>query len=121
MKNNVPSLTRTLHCPAALGRSHPQSTSSRSSTKIATVFAALLTVIGTLCSSNVTAAVTGSTKFIPTFLVYFGGGPVLTTTDAPKLGRYDMIAIDRYRYQQVGGSTWSSIKAYNPNAQIYLY
>ena len=63
----------------------------------------------------------GSTKFIPTFLVYYGGGPALTSADAPKLAKFDLIDIDRFRYTQIGGATWSAIKAYNPDVQIYLY
>ena len=63
----------------------------------------------------------GSTKFIPTFLVYYGGGPALTAADAPKLAKFDLIDIDRFRYTQIGGGTWNAIKAYNPDVQIYLY
>jgi chitodextrinase len=63
----------------------------------------------------------GSTKFIPTFLVYYGGGPTLTAADAPKLAKFDLIDIDRFRYNQIGGNTWLSIKALNPEVQIYLY
>jgi len=62
-----------------------------------------------------------STKFIPTFLVYYGGGPALGTADAAKLAKYDLIDIDRFRYDSIGSNTWSSIKALNPNTQIYLY
>src|SRR2546423_1832700 len=67
------------------------------------------------------AAVTGSSKFIPTLLVYYGGGPMLTAADAPNLAKFDLIDIDRFRYDQVGSNTWASIKALNPNAEIYLY
>jgi len=62
-----------------------------------------------------------STKFIPTFLVYYGGGPTLGTADAAKLAKYDLIDIDRFRYNSIGSNTWSAIKAVNPNTQIYLY
>jgi chitodextrinase len=63
----------------------------------------------------------GSTKFIPTFLVYYGGGPTLTASDAPKLAKFDLIDIDRFRYNQIGGNTWQAVKALNPQTQIYLY
>jgi chitodextrinase len=63
----------------------------------------------------------GSTKFIPTFLVYYGGGPTLTAADAAKLAKFDLIDIDRFRYNQIGGNTWQAVKALNPQAQIYLY
>src|SRR6185295_14420914 len=62
-----------------------------------------------------------STKFIPTFLVYYGGGPTLGTADAAKLAKYDLIDIDRFRYNSIGSNTWAAIKAVNPNSQIYLY
>ncbi|HUS09604.1 MAG TPA: putative glycoside hydrolase [Pyrinomonadaceae bacterium] len=62
-----------------------------------------------------------STKFIPTFLVYYGGGPTLVSADAAKLAKYDMLDVDRSRYNSIGSNTWSAIKAINPNSQIYLY
>jgi hypothetical protein len=67
------------------------------------------------------AAQTGSTKFIPTFLIYYGGGPVLTAADAAKLAKFDLIDIDRFRYQNIAPNTWAAIKAINPSVQIYLY
>ena len=63
----------------------------------------------------------GSSKFIPTFLVYYGGGPTITSADVPKLAKYDLLDIDRFRYNNVGSNTWAAIKAINPNVQIYLY
>jgi hypothetical protein len=68
-----------------------------------------------------TGAQAQSTKFIPTFLVYYGGGPALTSSDTAKLAKYDMIDIDRFRYNSIGSNTWSAIKALNPNSKIYLY
>ena len=62
-----------------------------------------------------------STKFFPTFLVYYGGGPTLTSADVPKLAKYDMIDIDRFRYNDIGSNTWAAIKALNPNSRIFLY
>ena len=67
------------------------------------------------------AAQTASTKFIPTFLLYHGGGPALVATDAAKLAKFDLIDIDRVRYNNIGPNTWAAIKSLNPNAQIYLY
>jgi hypothetical protein len=66
-------------------------------------------------------AAAGSSKFIPTFLVYYGGGPKLVAGDEQKLAKYDLIDIDRYRYNQIGANTWVAIKALNPGVQIYLY
>jgi chitodextrinase len=67
------------------------------------------------------AAVTGSAKFIPTFIVYYGGGPGLVAGDEQKLARYDLIDIDRWRYSALAPTTWAAVKALNPNVQIYLY
>src|SRR5882672_3157461 len=67
------------------------------------------------------AAQTSPAKFIPTFLVYYGGGPALVSSDAAKLAKFDLIDIDRYRYQDIGPNTWAVIKAINPDVQIYLY
>ena len=66
-------------------------------------------------------AATGSTKFIPTFLFYYGGGPTLTAAHAPALAKFDLLDFDRFRYNQIAGNTWSAIKSINPNVQIYLY
>ena len=63
----------------------------------------------------------GSVKFIPTFLVYYGGGLSLVSGDAAKLAKFDLIDIDRFRYQDIGPNTWAAIKAINPDVQIYLY
>src|SRR6266850_3453977 len=67
------------------------------------------------------AAQTIPAKFIPTFLVYYGGGPALISSDAAKLAKFDLIDIDRFRYNDIGPNTWAAIKSINPNVQIYLY
>ncbi|MBI1942036.1 MAG: hypothetical protein HYS35_00095 [Betaproteobacteria bacterium] len=74
-----------------------------------------------LLSAPAAADVTGSTRFIPTFIVYYGGGPNLVAGDEQKLARYDLIDIDRWRYSALSPSTWAAVKALNPNVQIYLY
>src|SRR5436305_1604759 len=60
--------------------------------------AMILFALGALFSSVMSpaaaAAVTGSTRFIPTLLVYYGGGPVLTASDAARLAKYDLLDID---------------------------
>src|SRR5258708_29340625 len=74
---------------------------------------------------NITVATTPpgsrSPKFIPTFLVYYGGGPPFTAADAPALANFDLIDVDRFRYADIGPTTWAAIKALNPASQIYLY
>jgi hypothetical protein len=75
-------------------------------------------VLGAACP---VAAQTGSAKFIPTFLVYYGGGPKLVASDAAKLAKFDLIDIDRFRYNNIGPNTWAAIKAINPNVEIYVY
>jgi chitodextrinase len=78
----------------------------------------LALLVGAALASSVEAA---STKFIPTFLVYYGGGPKLVAGDEQRLAKYDLIDIDRYRYNQIGADTWGAVKALNPGVQIYLY
>src|SRR5205814_6481337 len=63
----------------------------------------------------------GSTKFIPTFLIYYGGGRALVASDVPTLAKFDLIDIDRFRYNNIGSNTWAAIKAINPDVRIYLY
>src|SRR5882762_709622 len=60
-------------------------------------------------------------KFIQTFLVYYGGGPSFVASDVPKLAKFDLLDTDRFRYNQVAPNTWSAVRALNPNIQIYLY
>src|SRR6266436_3947479 len=85
---------------------------------------ALRTAVCALCAAlhlQAAGAATGSTKFIPTFAVYYGGGPTLVAADAPILAKFDLIDMDRFRYYQISPNTWAAIKAINPNSQIYLY
>jgi hypothetical protein len=85
---------------------------------------ALRTVAFLLCAAlplQVAATATGSTKFIPTFAVYYAGGPALVAADAPLLAKFDLISTDRFRYYEMSPNTWAAIKAINPNVQIYLY
>src|SRR5712672_2631898 len=60
-------------------------------------------------------------KFIQTFLLYYGGGRTLVASDAAKLAKFDLLGFDRFRYNQIGPNTWAAIKALNPNMRIYLY
>src|SRR5882672_9370751 len=64
---------------------------------------------------------TGPAKFIPTFALYYGGGPTLVAADAPILAKFDLINTDPFRYYEISLNTWAAIKAINPNVQIYLY
>src|SRR5258706_14728960 len=66
-------------------------------------------------------SVSGPAKFIPTFLVYYGGGPALVAADAAKLAKFDLIDIDRFRYADISPNTWAAVKALNPAIQFYLY
>jgi chitodextrinase len=74
-----------------------------------------------LCAAWPLAAQTGSGKSIQTFLVYYGGGPGLIASDAQKLAKFDLLDIDRFRYNELAPSTWAAVKALNPNIGIYLY
>jgi chitodextrinase len=79
----------------------------------------VLLLLAAMISAQARAAATGSDKFIPTFLVY--SGPALVAADAPRLAKFDLIDIDRFRYADIGSGTWAAIKAANPAVQIYLY
>ncbi|HMH18136.1 MAG TPA: hypothetical protein VK572_08315, partial [Burkholderiales bacterium] len=62
-----------------------------------------------LCVAFPVAAQTAApSKFIQTFLVYYGGGPTLVASDAPKLAKFDLLDIDRFRYNQLTPGTWSA-------------
>lgn len=72
--------------------------------------------IGNCYSDNIFA-----NRFINTFLIYYGGGDKFTVEDAEKLARYDLIAIDRFRYKNIRGNTWKVLKNINPDLKIMLY
>src|SRR6266853_489611 len=67
------------------------------------------------------AQTAGSSKFVQTFLVYYGGGPAFVASDAAKLAKFDLIDTEKFRYNDLAPTTWAAIKALNPNVQIYLY
>ena len=54
-------------------------------------------------------AQTAPAKFIPTFLLYHGGGPALVAADAARLAKFDLIDIERMRYNSIGPKTWAAI------------
>src|SRR6266699_1472090 len=62
-----------------------------------------------------------SSKFIQTFLVYYGGGPALVASDAQKPKKYHLIDNKKMFYNNHAPTTWAAVKALNPNIQIYLY
>jgi len=75
-----------------------------------------------LCTALPLAAQTAApSKFIQTFLVYYGGGPRLIASDAQKMAKFDLIDTNKHRYDQITPNTWAAIKAFNPNIAIYLY
>src|SRR6266516_1585482 len=69
----------------------------------------------------VAAQTAGSSKFIQTFLVYYGGGPAFVASDAQKLAKFDLIDTQKFFYNNLAPTTWAAVKALNPNVQIYLY
>src|SRR5215831_1971288 len=83
--------------------------------------AARTAVFVLLLGAAVSAPAQTTGRFIPMFLVYYGGGPALTASDAAKLAKFDLLDIDRFRYNSISPTTWSAIKALNPNIGIYLY
>src|SRR5712671_3315228 len=68
-----------------------------------------------------TAQTAAPSKFIQTFLLYYGGGRTLVPSDAAKLAKFDLLGFDRFRYSQIGPNTWGVIKSLNPDMRIYLY
>src|SRR5882762_5739521 len=105
----------------------------RSTTSLAAITVALragafaLLLVSSGLPLQAFGAATGSTKFIPTFLVYYGGGRPLVAADAQSLAKFDLLDFDRFRFDQMDPNTpntpntWSAIRAINPNVQIYLY
>lgn len=61
-----------------------------------------------------------SPKFFQTCAVRNGGDSLVTGDDA-KLGKFDLIILNRFEYNDFDGQAWKSIKSFNPNALIYVY
>jgi hypothetical protein len=78
-------------------------------------FAALALLLGAVSPAA------QASKFIQTFLVYYGDGPTLVAGDARRLAKFDLLDVDRFRYNQLSPSTWAAIKSLNPSIGIYLY
>src|SRR5258706_9121876 len=95
---------------------HASSKPARKRTTFAICSAAIALVLSAALPA---AAQTTSTKFIPTFLVYYGGGPALTAADTPKLAKFDLIDIDRFRYTHIGSQTRAAHKTVNSNNPVY--
>jgi hypothetical protein len=88
------------------------------------IAALALFLLGSVLPLQALGAAKGSTKFIPTFLVYLGGGPAFSLAnggDAARLAKFDLLEINPWRYDETYPNLWSAIKAVNPNMQIYLY
>src|SRR5258708_38228865 len=62
----------------------------------AAVFALLLGA-----SLPLAAQTTGSVKFIPTFLIYYGGRATLVATDAPNLAKFYLIHLAPVRHEEI--------------------
>ena len=72
-----------------------------------------------------TSSLDASEKFIQTFLVYYGGGPTLVEEDMVRLAKFDLLDIDRFRYNDIGiknlrENGWT-IRDINPGIEIFLY
>ncbi|MHB8660392.1 MAG: putative glycoside hydrolase [Minisyncoccota bacterium] len=63
--------------------------------------------------------VSAATKFIPTFAVYYGVG--ISAASTTLLENFDLIDADRRLVTTDGNGLWSTIRAADPNALIYLY
>jgi hypothetical protein len=73
------------------------------------------------CQANNNPIIIGnnSNKFIQKFFIFYGDNFV--AGDENKLAKFDLLDTDRFDYTDIGGATWSKIKAINPNISIYLY
>ncbi len=59
-------------------------------------------------------------KFIRTFAIR-GGGNSLESGDEIVLAKFDLVDFNRFHYDDINGDTWKTIKAINPDTEIYLY
>lgn len=59
-------------------------------------------------------------KFMNHFL-YRIGGASLSPGDVTDMAKFDIIAAEKFHYDDISGDSWGAIKAINPNVEIYLY
>lgn len=59
-------------------------------------------------------------KFINTFVIRIGGQS-LKPDDGPLLAKFHMVMCDRSHYDDINGNTWRTLKAINPEIEIYPY
>jgi hypothetical protein len=61
----------------------------------------------------------GVNPYIQTFLLY-KGNPV-KSEEIPKLAKFDLLEMHRYKYNDIPEGTWKALKARNPEIGIYIY
>src|SRR5882762_2896024 len=77
---------RNASAPSALGSASDNAPRQVRRVNLGVLFCgALVFCAGAMLHTRPAQAATGSGKFIPTFLVYYGGGPTLTSADAGQL------------------------------------
>ncbi|MFA6102347.1 MAG: putative glycoside hydrolase [Victivallaceae bacterium] len=59
-------------------------------------------------------------KFTRTCLVRIGGSG-LVSGDQNTIAKYDLVALNRFFWNDINGDSWGAIKSINPNINIYLY
>ncbi len=62
----------------------------------------------------------GDFKFTRTALMRVGGNR-LTNGDEDTIAKYDLVALNRFFWDDINGDSWGVIKSINPNINIYLY
>jgi len=79
----------------------------------------------TIGGSHTAATAVNSNEFIRPFLIYYGGGPSLLDADMERLAKFDLLAIDRFRYNNMGfknlRDSGLSLSDLNSVVEIFLY
>jgi len=79
------------------------------------------TVLATVCIHGCSRFAYAKSKFTQTLLVYYGGGKAFKPGDEEMLAKFDILDVDRFRYDDIAGKTWKAIKHINPKIRIFLY
>lgn len=62
------------------------------------------------------------TTLLSTALAYYwANDPVLDPGDEIWLGKYDLLILDAYRYDDLSGGTWAALRRANPDIKVLLY
>lgn len=85
-----------------------------------TLAAASLLAAGAIAATTADSGPAGNGAIRWT-LIYYGNAPPLREATLPLIARFDLVAIDRWRYQDLRPDSWTALRRANPAVTILTY